>query len=427
MPWLESHKLGDDIVFPAAGFVAMAIEGLCEVLDISRLQRPRISLRNFNIIKALPISSGEDNAGAEIFTTLRPLRISGTTQSDRWHDFEVSTYDDYKYTIHTTSIVSTTLRADKFSSKISLEGVDLHELAVRNWYDKFATIGLNFGSHFQTMKKVETDSKRRVMKARATVDWNGNGTKMNTTKDTTKTKGDTYIMHPVLIDSMLQTTLVASSAGHIANLACMVPKMVEDANFIATYSVKQANSLVVDAISEQTGLGSLRIAAELHGSNGELCGQMENVTAVAFQGVQDDQSAIDERHPMMKLIWKPDITKLTTKTAPGLSKHLAKVAAQLDDKGLRSSLGKLAEIVCVFAHKKPRLNILELGDPSGGFARSALGLFRAGTPFPRYASYARGYYNDTDELLIEDFTTIEAVTDNFENAKAHDARSTLRL
>ena len=70
VPWLESHKLGGDVVFPAAGFVAMAIEGLCQVLDIERLQRPRISLRNFNIIKALAISSDEDNAGAEIFTTL---------------------------------------------------------------------------------------------------------------------------------------------------------------------------------------------------------------------------------------------------------------------------------------------------------------------------------------------------------------------
>lgn len=78
VPWLESHKLGEDIVFPAAGFVAMAIEGICQVMDIERQQRPKISLRNFNVIKALPISSDEDNAGAEIFTTLRPPRISGT-------------------------------------------------------------------------------------------------------------------------------------------------------------------------------------------------------------------------------------------------------------------------------------------------------------------------------------------------------------
>ena len=418
VPWLASHKLGEDIVFPAAGFIAMAVEGLCQVMDIGRLQRPKISLPKFNVIKALPISSDQDNKGAEIFTTLRPLRISGATQSNKWHDFEVSTYDDSKYTIHATGIVSATLREPKFPPRISLEGVDLHDLAVRNWYDKFATIGLNFGSHFQTMKKVETDSKPRVMKARATVEWNGNGIKISTTRDLTRANGDIYIMHPTLIDSMLQTALVASSAGHIAHLACMVPKTIEEATFIAPYDFEQANSLVVDAISEQTGPGSLRISAELHGSNGELCGQTENVTAVAFQGVQDDQSAIDERHPMMKVIWKPDITKLTTKTAPGFSKHLTKVAAQLDDKNLRSSLGKLAEMVSFFAHKKPRLNILELGGPFGGFARSTVDLLRAGTSFPRYGSYARGYYDDTDELLVENLITIDAVTDDFWKAKA---------
>ena len=421
VPWLESHKLGEDIVFPAAGFIAMAIEGICQVMDIEKQQRPRISLRNFHVIKALPVSLDEDNAGAEIFTTLRPLRISGTTQSNRWYDYEVSTYDDSKYTIHATGNVSAALRADKFPPKLSLEGVELHELAVRNWYDKFATIGLNFGSHFQTMKKVETDSKRRVMKARATVDWTGSGANLSPVKEPQKDKVDDYILHPVLIDSMLQTALVASSAGHIANLACMVPTAIEDANFIAPYGVEQANSLVVDAISEQTGLASLKIAAELHGNSGELCAQMENVTAVAFQGIQHDQSAIDERHPMMKVIWKPDITKLTPKTAPGLANHLAEIAAQLDDKNLPSSLGKLAELVCVFAHKKPRLNILELGSPRGDFARSALGLLRADTAFPRYASYARGYYSDTDELLVEDFTTIDAVPDDFEKAKASKA------
>lgn len=406
VPWLESHKLGEDIVFPATGFVAMAIESICQVKDIEKEQRPRLSLRNFHIIKALPISSDEDHAGAEIFTSLRLLRISGTTQSSIWHDFEVSTYEDGKYTVHATGLISVSLQTGKFPPKLSLDGVDFHEVATRNWYDRFAAIGLNFGCHFQTMKKVETDSKRKAMKARATVDYN-----------TGTSKGGVYIMHPVLIDSMLQTALVASSGGHVANLACMVPTAIEEANFIAPYSAEQAKSLVVDAICEQTGPGSLKCAAELHGNNGELCGQLENVTAVAFQGAQEDQSAIDARHPMMKVIWKPDIAKLTPKTAPGFSEYLGKATAQLENKDLPSNLGKLAEMVSVFAHKRPRLNILELGGVSGSFARSALELLRAGTAFPRYASYARGYFNDKDELLVEDFKTVDAVTNSFEKAK----------
>lgn len=259
------------------------------------------------------------------------------------------------------------------------------------------------------MKKIETDSKREVIRLG------------QRSINTGTNKGGVYIMHPVLIDSMLQTALVASSAGHIANLACMVPTAFEEANFVAPYDLEQAESLVVDAISEQTGLASIKFAAELHGNNGELCDQLENVTAVAFQGAQDDQSAIDDRHPMMKVIWKPDITKLTSKTALGFSEHLAKAAAQIHDNDLVSNLGQLAEMVCVFAHKKPRLNILELGGASGGFTKSTLNLLRAGTFFPRYASYARGYYNDKNELLIEDFTKVNDVTNSFEKAKAHKA------
>ncbi len=423
VPWLESHKLGEDIVYPAAGFLAMAIEGICQVLDIEKKQRPRICFRNFYVIKALPLSLAEDNPGAEVFTTVRPLMISATTQSNNWYEFEVSTYDNQKYTIHATGKVSATLRADKFPAKISLEGVDLHELASRNWYDKFATIGLNFGSHFQTMKKVETDSKRRVMKARANVDWHGTGT----LTDPTKPQDDVCLFYLLLIDSMLQTALVASSAGHIANLACMVPTAIEEAAFITPYGVAQADSLVVDAVSEQTGLGSIRIAAELHGSSGDLCGQMQNVTAVAFQGTQHDQSAIDERHPMMKVIWKPDITKLTLNTAAGFSEYLARAPIQLNGITLPSSLGKLAEFVSIFAHKQPRLNILELGGSHGDFSRAALELLRADTDFPRYASYTRGYYNEAGELHVKQTTTIDAIPDEFEDFRAHEAGTTYDL
>ena len=413
VPWLESHKLGEDIVFPAAGFVAMAIEAICQVLKVTKEQRPRISLRNFNVIKALPIAANDDRPGAEIFTTLRPLRISATAQSEKWHDFEVSTYDDQKYTVHATGVVSIAHSAHKFEPNVSLKDVNLHEMATRNWYDKFATIGLNFGPHFQTMKKIETDSRRKAMKARATVSCDA-----ETNRD--PMRGGAYIIHPVIIDSMLQTALVASSAGHIANLSCMVPTGIEEASFTASSGDKQGNLSVVDAVSEPTGLGSIRVSAELHSRNGELCAQMENVTAVAFQGIQEDQSAINERHPMMKVIWKPDITKLTSNSASGFSQYLAEAAAQLN-KILPSKLGKLAELVCVFAHKNPRLKILELGGPSGEFARTTLDLLRAGTSFPRHASYARGSYDSTDTLHIEDLNTVDDVSDNFEMAKAYKA------
>ena len=408
VPWLESHKLGEDVVFPGAGYIAMAIEAICQTLKVERKQQPKVSMRNFNVIKAMPIAADEDSPGAEVFTTLRPSQISGTTLSNRWFDFEISTFHEGNYSVHSTGLISATLHADNYHSRVPVENVDLQALATRNWYDKFATIGLNFGSHFQTMKKIETDGKRKAMKARATVDYNRGG----------KPEAE-YIMHPTLIDSMLQTALVASSAGHIANLKCMVPTAIEELNFTVPSGVEQITSLVAIAETEKTGLGSIKASADLVTDSGEVCAQLKNVTAVAFQGIQDDQSAIDERHPMMKVIWKPDITKLGPDTAAGFSQYLSDVAA-LSNNGLPSNLAKLAELVCVLAHKQPRLNILELGSPSeisGKFARASLEALRADTPFPRCAAYARGYYNSHDELLVEDIASVETVSDDTEKAK----------
>lgn len=48
------------------------------------------------------------------------------------------------------------------------------------------------------------------MKARATVGWNGTGANLGPTNEPAKDQDDVYIIHPVLIDSMLQTALVAS-------------------------------------------------------------------------------------------------------------------------------------------------------------------------------------------------------------------------
>ena len=409
VPWLGSHKLGEDTVFPAAGYIAMAIEGFCQVSNIEKDQRPGILMRNFNAIKAMPILTDEDYAGAEVFTTLRPLKLSGTTQSQKWYDFEISTYDDTKHTIHATGLVAAAQQAQKITREVSVQDLALEPSAPRNWYDKFASVGLNFGPHFQTMKKIETDSKRGIMKACATVDYSKGG----------RPEAD-YILHPTVIDSMLQTALVASSGGQIAKLECRVPTAFEEATFIVPKNLQAGEPLVTVAASEKTGPGSIRVFVDLVANSNEICGQLKGVSAVAFQGVQDDVQAIDERHPMMKIIWKPDITKLGARTAPGFSDYLTQVALESDKEELSTNLAQLAELVCIQAHKQLRVRILELCDQNkmpSPFTRSTLNLLRADAPFPRYASYTRGHFDDSDELWVEDFPSLSAVNDNFEKVK----------
>ena len=81
IPWVESHKLGEDIVFPAAGYIAMAVEAICQVTNTTKADRPSFYLRHVNIIKAFPLSADSDDAGSEVFTTMYSAKLSATAVS----------------------------------------------------------------------------------------------------------------------------------------------------------------------------------------------------------------------------------------------------------------------------------------------------------------------------------------------------------
>ncbi|KAL9598452.1 MAG: hypothetical protein Q9219_004488 [cf. Caloplaca sp. 3 TL-2023] len=409
IPWLESHKLGEDVVFPAAGYIAMAIEAVSQVLHLNRTSRPSFSVRHVNITKALPLSQDSDNVGSEIFTTMQATKLSGTAVSSKWYDFEISTYDDGKAHVHATGSISVDFDSKAMSAKFTPQ-VKLQELAIRNWYDRFIAVGLNFGTDFQSMKSVQTDSKQTAMCARSTVEYLTGGGQGPTTQSD-------YIIHPITIDSLLQTALVASSAGTISKVACIVPTCVEHAQFTFPKSVGENSTWSVDAVTKRTGLGSIKFAAELFDNHGQLCAQMENVSAVAFQGTQKDESANNSRHPMMKVIWKPDITKLSACNAQGFANYLTENAGSMNEK-IPPNMWKLAELVSVYAHKNPRINILELGNTNGAFARHVLEVLCADTDFPRMTAYSRGYLTDTGELHVLKVDSISQVKDTLDDATA---------
>jgi len=410
IPWVESHKLGQEVVFPGAGYLAMAIEAVSQTTGVKKADGPTVTLRQVNITKALPLSTDENSPGVEVFTTLNSTKISGTGKSATWFDFEISSYENDKSTTHATGSIAIQPAAP-ITSKISLGEVEFHALATRNWYDKLAIAGLNFGPDFQSMEKIETDRKSSAMRARSTVTYqNGGGSGVDTQSD--------YIMHPITIDSLLQTALIASSSGVLSKVTCKVPTAIEIACFRAPSSDATRVGWTVDAISNPVGPGSIQISAEIH-KDGEVCGQFINVSAVAFQGAMQDESDLDGRHPMMKALWKPDITKITPRTAAAFSPFLSEAAnppPHLQYPLENEHLYKLAAMVGIVAHKKPRVNILELGMLSPAFTKHLLGdVLRSETSFKRCASYTRGFFNHANgELSAEDMESIASVTDSFE-------------
>ena len=406
IPWVEGHKLGNDIVMPGAAYLAMAVEGVCQVTGTVKADKPSFSLRHVNIMKALQMSADSNSTGVEIFTTLCPMQISGTSSSDRWFEFKVMSYEEKGPATHATGMIC--LDNDPINSKWSSRPQDLEALATRNWYDRFIKVGLNFGPTFQTLEKIETHQGKKKMHVRSTIPYlQGGGEGINMESD--------YIMHPITIDTMFQSAIIASSAGVLKDLNCKVPTTIEFARFKVPSSVD--GSWTVDAVSKPTGFGSISVSAEVHDNLGQVCAQLDNAGLIPFQGAWQEE-AIEERQPMLRVHWKPDILKLRPDNKESFLAALEASIATLANDSMSPYVQNLVATIDLLAHKNPRLRILELGSPATEVTRHLLTNLCCGKAFQRFSSYSRGILSDTDELLVENINSIDNVSDTLDKAKS---------
>ncbi len=98
--------MGPDIVFPAAGFMAMAIEAIRQktealvILDGKpRLKSPTYRLRNLTFSRALVLEERKDH---KIMLTLSPRTGTGNT----WHSYKVSSLTDDVWHEHSRGLIS---------------------------------------------------------------------------------------------------------------------------------------------------------------------------------------------------------------------------------------------------------------------------------------------------------------------------------
>ncbi|GES59003.1 hypothetical protein ATETN484_0003022500 [Aspergillus terreus] len=92
IPWLKDHVIDSRVVFPAAGFVCMAIEAGAR-LESERVRIKKIKLRDVIVKSALTLKEDSDQ-GCEVLLELHPVTSSSRTTSDDWYEFTISSYNE---------------------------------------------------------------------------------------------------------------------------------------------------------------------------------------------------------------------------------------------------------------------------------------------------------------------------------------------
>ncbi|PCG95659.1 Acyl transferase/acyl hydrolase/lysophospholipase [Penicillium occitanis (nom. inval.)] len=202
LPWLRGHIVQGQIVFPAAGYLAMAIQAIKEH---TAAEGPEVSIKNYNIRnvsfgQALVLSEGVEDL--EINFTLRPQVHSARKSSKTWSEFRVFTVNaDNTWTEHCRGLINVELTSEGDIDKvIPAEDQKLHteliqsgrEINPKKLYFLAKDLGLDWTSPFDNVIDVKTTPGSAV----ATV--------KPSDQDVTP-----YLIHPAVLDACLFHSLYA--------------------------------------------------------------------------------------------------------------------------------------------------------------------------------------------------------------------------
>ncbi|TLS29970.1 hypothetical protein PpBr36_02598 [Pyricularia pennisetigena] len=460
--WLVGHKLDTTTVLPAAGYLAMAIEAVCQTagVDLEKheqgLPRCRFGLRHVHVEKALMVPD-DQQAGIEVFTTLQPATAPKTATaaaaaaaaaSSGWYKFIVSSFVAGESTRHAHGLVRIT--QDEGTSPggtkppesspppLPVDADAMEPSAPRTWYRKFVQEGLNFSGPLQSLSGIETHRRRGQMHLLA-----------RTSLAPGLGGESAYALHPIAIDALFQSGPIACTRGVVRDFTAKVPVYIEDMELRMLdrslapgpsrsgheASDAPARQGSIRTICKAAGLGAISVDSQLYEGE-DLVLRISGCRMVPYSsGAAGSAGSADryERHPMLHVAWKPDVDRLADvgveHGAAALSAYLSRFQGtdgKGDGKGdggsgLLGAARLAGGVLDLVVHKRPTLHVLLASSSHDEKAVSHLReLLGVGTAFRRCLSL---WKRSADEDGAVQFQDLSAEGDPAANGSADDAAS----
>ncbi|KAL6720901.1 hypothetical protein ACLMJK_002826 [Lecanora helva] len=338
VPWLMDHNLGGTAIFPAAGYLSMAIEALYQTHEAEAGAKTleSITLRDVDIKTALVIP--DDTDGVETI-----LSLQTPADRSRWYSFAIESLANGNWTLHCEGKISATHK----SMEIDSIPVDESRLTQRGsgkrWYDAFARIGFYYGKAFQQLRSVRTD--RSVQHATGDVAIRrSSGTMQGESR---------YFIHPSTVDACLQLVIISIHAGKHKQIPWgVVPTRIEEMSI----SKPQTTDTTIGHALAWTGDQKDRefnTHVRLVGDSGILL-DIRSLTCITYDAAIP-ASSLERRtsmEPFSSVSWKPNIRTLK----PNVFKQ--------SEVGRVSDLEILGKMIELVSHRQHIRKVLLCGSPS---------------------------------------------------------------
>ena len=231
IPWVNDHVVQGNVLYPAAGFLAMAIEAAFQESNIGNAEIEAYKLREISIGHALILA--QDAETVETSVSWRPYGESLRADSDVWHEFRISSsVDGSSWTEHCKGLISvekatqisdvdagrqTKEEAEQLRSLKSLFEEDCQNtIDTQDMYCQLGELGLRFGPLFTNMQVAQASPERCVA-----------GISIPDTCARMPAHFEyPFIIHPATLDSCLHSVFPIGSGYSQKDLGTPVPTFI---------------------------------------------------------------------------------------------------------------------------------------------------------------------------------------------------------
>ncbi|KAJ5487751.1 polyketide synthase [Penicillium desertorum] len=364
--WLRDHLLGDSVIFPAAGYIAMAIEAIYqkkyamgEIPEGTLASELPFKLRNVTFPRMLTLDT---NGGTKILLSLQPC--SSTKES--WHEFTVSTITkDGSIEEHSRGLVSV---GDKSVPRPPTSAPDIaplqHPVPGAVWYKAMRHVGYHFGPAFQPCQQVEAKADSRQCRALVRLQ-----------APESRNPQSQYTMHPAAIDGCLQIATVALNRGHHSAINTLMPPALIDNLVIFPDEVPSSGEAIVASEAVWSGVGrpddNKRYVSDIRAISQESNKLLFHLEGLRYHAIN---ASADRPHAFTQVVWNPDIDFITSaQTAHILQAAVSSDKANGNGNGdVAATLTQMAKLLALIAHKRPSAKVMEVALRDGPTAGESL-------------------------------------------------------
>ncbi|KAK1975925.1 hypothetical protein LZ30DRAFT_785922 [Colletotrichum cereale] len=369
-PWLRDHRIGTEILFPAAGYIAMAVEAVRQtVLSTTgdTAQGPEsdpdqhyYTLRDVRFTRAMVL---HDDADMSVMLSLAPMTKLGAD----WWEYRVmssqaasdptsssSSSSSDAWTENSRGLIRLELGAAITTPRSALGGpcdLTLRDASpARLWYKAMSDAGYGYGPDFQ--KQTYVESRQGKASSRSLVS-------LEPPRSKWEPQSQYYPMHPAPMDGCLQSVFTSLHRGNRSSfdevlLPAGIDSIVASSRpYISGNAVSVTASRFMLVGNPDESRKPLSDASVYDAATGALILQLEGVSFLPM----DVGNSVYVSHTYARVEWKPDFTQLDT--------------GEKLDKALSAHVGGVQELLDLAAHKNPNLSVLELNlDHDGDTADS---------------------------------------------------------